>query len=78
MVEFNSDDQRVGQVAAQHLIEKGYREFAFVGSDFFWSVRRAAGFKAEVERAGYRCSLLQQEAESTAVGRGCVSFRHPP
>src|SRR5438270_9505273 len=56
ITEFESDDHRVGQVAAQHFLQKGYRDFAFLGMDFKWSALRAAGFCAELQSAGFRCA----------------------
>jgi LacI family transcriptional regulator len=70
LVEFESDDKRVGEQAAKHFLEKGYRQFAFVGSDITCSHLRAAGFRSEIERAGFSCALLDQEFESTFKGRG--------
>ncbi|MBK1875916.1 AraC family transcriptional regulator [Pelagicoccus mobilis] len=40
------DDEAVGALAAQHLYENGFRNFAFCGINtlFFWSRRRCQGF----------------------------------
>ncbi|HSV15045.1 MAG TPA: DNA-binding transcriptional regulator [Tepidisphaeraceae bacterium] len=69
-MDFESDDLRVGQVAARHFVQKGYREFAFVGRESSWSHQRGEGFRTEIESAGFGCSMLQQDSESTITGRG--------
>src|SRR5262249_6818577 len=47
------DDLLVGELAAQHLLERGLRHFAFVGDrDHGYSVAREAGCRRVIERAG--------------------------
>jgi LacI family transcriptional regulator len=47
------DDLAVGAMAAEHLWERGYRNFAFVGSTATgWSQQRARGFSEGLQRAG--------------------------
>jgi LacI family transcriptional regulator len=49
------DDVRCGVLAAEHLIDRGIRRFAFVGHpDHAYSVRREMGFRRAIETAGYR------------------------
>jgi LacI family transcriptional regulator len=67
---FESDDERVGEVAAQHFIRKGYTEFAFVGNSVVWSLARARGFERELHKAGFNFAQLQQEWEPPTAGRG--------
>ena len=52
---FWSDNLEIGRMAADHLLERGFRNFAFCGYDrFFWSNQRCDGFQQRVEEAGYR------------------------
>ena len=45
-----ADDHKIGQLAAQYFIDKGYKNFAFYGTDqIFWSKNRKNAFKKEVE-----------------------------
>ena len=48
-----SDHEAIGRMAAGHLLERGFRHFAFCGyPGFFWSVRRCQGFTKAVAGAG--------------------------
>ena len=52
----NSDDRLIGRVAADHLIERGYRHFAFYGfTDELWSDRRREGYIARLAEEGFAC-----------------------
>jgi LacI family transcriptional regulator len=55
----DSDDDRVGELAARHFLQKGFREFAFVGDGTAWSCARAAGFERELRKAGYGFAQFQ-------------------
>jgi LacI family transcriptional regulator len=49
-----ADDVAIGKVAAEHLLSLGFRSFAFCGlNDFFWSEKRAEGFRKGITRAGF-------------------------
>ena len=51
-----SDDSSIGRLAAEHLLERGFRQFAFCGfTDHHWSANREAGF-AEAT-VGAKCHL---------------------
>jgi LacI family transcriptional regulator len=48
-----SDHVAIGRMAAEHLIERGFRQFAFCGyPDFFWSRQRCEGFTQRITEAG--------------------------
>lgn len=48
-----SDHVAIGRLAADHLIERGFRHFAFCGyPDFFWSKQRCEGFTQRINEAG--------------------------
>jgi LacI family transcriptional regulator len=58
-----SDSRLTGDMAARHLIERGYRNLAFVGySGHRYSELRAEGFASAVRESGGRCDVLQAEA----------------
>jgi len=47
-----SDDRAIGRLAAEHLLERGFRQFAFCGfSDHHWSRLRGEGFAGAVRQA---------------------------
>jgi len=54
------DDRAIGRMAAEHLLQRGLRTFAFCGfSGEFWSIRRREGFAAALARAGTRCRVYE-------------------
>ncbi len=51
-----SDHQAIGALAAEHLLERGFAQFAFFGyPQFEWSRLNRDGFAARVRDAGYPC-----------------------
>lgn len=53
-----SDHMAIGRMAAEHLIERGFRHFAFCGySSFFWSNQRRHGFEQRIKKAGVKVHL---------------------
>jgi LacI family transcriptional regulator len=55
-----TDDEQVGQLAAEHLIERGFKRFGFVGfRNEAWSERRLEGFRNHLRSCGYHCSVHQ-------------------
>jgi LacI family transcriptional regulator len=56
-----SDQGAIGVLAAEHLLERGFARFAFIGySQFEWSRRRQVGFAAAVRAAGYPCEAYSE------------------
>lgn len=52
-----SEHEAIGEMAARHLLERGFKNLAFCGYPaFFWSERRCAGFKACAKQAGITAS----------------------
>jgi LacI family transcriptional regulator len=48
-----SDHVAIGRLAAEHLIERGFRHFAFCGyPELFWSNQRYQGFTQRITEAG--------------------------
>jgi LacI family transcriptional regulator len=55
------DFRATGQMAAEYLISKGLKNFAFCGlDDMFWSHRRAAGFQDRAKQNGHPVSIYKQ------------------
>jgi len=47
-----TDHIAVGQMAAKHLLKRGFRHFAYCGfDDWWWSQRRREGFRQRIEAA---------------------------
>ncbi|MGE5296052.1 MAG: XylR family transcriptional regulator [Solirubrobacterales bacterium] len=56
-----SDDRAIGRMAATHLLERGFRHFAFVGYDgMYWSHQRRESFSQVVGEAGCTCEIFEQ------------------
>ncbi len=54
----HSDDAAIGRLAAQHLLERGFRHFAFCGfTGERWSVERREGCLAALREAGCTCAI---------------------
>jgi LacI family transcriptional regulator len=56
------DSHRAGRMAAEHLVERGFRQFAFVGvwGDYPWSERRGEGFAERLGEAGLACHVFPE------------------
>ena len=62
-----TDDKAIAQMAANHLIERGFTNLAFCGdSAFNWSIWRGQYFRKTVEDAGLK--FLQYESNSRVEG----------
>jgi LacI family transcriptional regulator len=57
--ELDADSHGAGRMAADHLLEHGLRQFAFVGAfdSPLWSVRRQEGFCQRLAEVGFTCSV---------------------
>jgi LacI family transcriptional regulator len=64
------DDDLVGRLAADHLIERGLRRFAFVGQpNHGYSVRREQGFGARLAELGLRFQAYEERGAFDPRGR---------
>jgi len=52
-----SDHQAIGRLAAQHLLERGFRRLGFLGTRQWYSQQRCAGFEAAARSAGASVSV---------------------
>ncbi len=56
-----TDSNAIGAMAAEHLMDRGFRNFAFCGvQDMWWSQGRAAAFEARLSDAGFRADKYIQ------------------
>jgi len=58
--EVASDSRSAARLAAEHLLERGFRQYAFVGiPGRVWSERREQSFRERVQGAGIPCNVYQ-------------------
>jgi LacI family transcriptional regulator len=51
------DNVAIGKLAAQHFLERGFRNFAYVGYNHYYSIQRRSGFVQDLQAAGFRPRL---------------------
>jgi LacI family transcriptional regulator len=62
------DDKQVGVMAADDFLQKGFRDFAFLGIEgFTWSRDRQSGFTSRVQQRGFEISSFEQQVASVSV-----------
>jgi len=65
-----TDDKAIGNLAARHLLQRGFRMFAYCGfGDILWDKRRCGGFCETIRSAGYKIAIYQPP-------RRAGKFRH--
>lgn len=65
-----TNDEDIARLAAEHLIERGFKRFAFCGdARFNWSVWREKHFVARLKAAGHACEIYQQSGGTGDTGR---------
>ena len=65
------DEMSVGALAAQHLLDAGYRNFGFVNhAGVIFSEIRQQGFSRELQRHGFACRSCQRVYDQTPAGWG--------
>jgi LacI family transcriptional regulator len=56
-----TDNNTIGKMAAEHLLERGFRHFGYCGfDDMLWSVQRCESFSARILEAGFKTSTYEQ------------------
>lgn len=64
-----SDENNVGQLGAEHLIDRGFKRFAFCGfNGTDWSDMRKTGFEQRVAAAGFSCLSFQNPRHHPGKG----------
>jgi LacI family transcriptional regulator len=65
-----SDHAGIGRLGAAHLLERGYRHFAFCGfSGERWAAQRRDGFRAVIEASGFQVSTYESPWHGPNVPR---------
>src|ERR1044071_8785534 len=83
-----SNQQDIGILAADHLLERGFTRFAFCGfSDQAWSIGRRQGFVQRLKERSLECNLWETpwtgrrahpwEREQTHIARWLTSLSRP-
>lgn len=55
-----TDDKAIAKLAAEHLLERGFRHFGFCGEPGFnWSNWREAAFVRSLSASGHRCDVFE-------------------
>jgi LacI family transcriptional regulator len=63
-----SDEQAVGRLAAEHLLERGFKNFAFCGfNGTDWSDLRRASFEQRVSLAGFACQAFENPGSPESI-----------
>jgi LacI family transcriptional regulator len=58
--EIRPDSHKAGRIAAEHFLERGFWQFAFVGyANRNWSRSREEGFCERLREAGFGCDVFQ-------------------
>ncbi len=56
-----ANNRAIGKMAAEHLLERGFRHFGYCGfDDMYWSGQRGDSFIARIAEAGFKTSLYKQ------------------
>ncbi len=64
-----TDDAQISRLAAEHLLERGFKNFAYCGdARFNWSVWRESHFRAQIEAAHHRVHLFRPKVASANLG----------
>jgi len=62
----STDNTAVGRIAAEHLLERGFRNFAYCGfEEIQWSVQRGQNFSERVAKAGYETHVYKRSKSRT-------------
>ena len=65
------DQEAIGRLAAEHLLERGFRRTAYFGQQGMWySQQREHGFVERIRQAGGECSVLEAPRTSTPATPG--------
>lgn len=86
---FFSDQARIGEIAANHLVERGFRNFAYCdyarSPTNVWSEERQSSFAATLARRGFSCAVYsprnktvrQWNSVLSSIGNWLLSLPKP-
>lgn len=58
------DNDAVGRLAAEHLLQCGFRHFAYCGHEgIYWSVKRGEAFRDRIVQAGHTCRIYEPKGK---------------
>jgi LacI family transcriptional regulator len=58
-----TNDQSIAHLAAEHLLERGFKHFGYCGnSQYTWSILRGNFFGSCIQRAGYPCYFFNSRS----------------
>jgi len=61
VVNIIASNDKIGQMAAEHLLDRGFRHHAYCGfDDIFWSVERSKSFGSRIAKAGFKTHFYKQ------------------
>jgi len=61
-----SDSEAIGKLAAEHLLDRGHKNFAYCGfNQISWSKDRGKGFDRRVAKAGFETNFYEQPKART-------------
>jgi len=64
-----NDHHLIGRMAAEHLLERGFTHFGYIGFEGIeWSRRRQQGFVATVTARGFRCEVHENPRSMSRHG----------
>lgn len=77
LIQVRSDDAAIGKVAAEHLLERGFRRFGYCGfTNEAWSDRRQQGFIDAIAAEGFGCQVYRSAWDGSNVLSWDQSQRH--
>ena len=54
------DNDAVGRLGAEHLLQCGFRQFSYCGHEgIYWSAKRGEAFRSRIVEAGYPCRVYE-------------------
>lgn len=66
----HSDSLNAGRLAAEHLLERGFRHFAYVGlPGYLWAQTRLEGFRQPIGEAGFSVEVYPLKPDTTTLSR---------
>jgi LacI family transcriptional regulator len=65
-IHIRSDSEKIGKLTAEHLLERGYKNYAFCGYDFLnWSRTRGSAFEKRLVENGHHLHIYEQPKSKT-------------
>lgn len=76
---FVPDEEAIGRLAAEHLLDRGFTHYAFVGYKWATNLQgRLKGYSERLQRSGRTCTTFMSGVAHQSVLEAHGSFRPPP